>query len=153
MTQSDIEIIAWLVMGVGLMAAEILAPGFVLFPFGIGALAAAFVSWTDANFGIQFLTFVVVSAVALIALRPLAKRMNKVGSAAGVGAVRLVGREATVTQAIDGDIGMIHFEGESWRAESIDGSHLAAGSKVLIVDVVGTRVRVTPAETINHEEA
>ena len=53
--------IFWLVLGVVLIIAEVFTMGFVLFWFGIGAIAAAFVGILGGNFLLQFLVFAIVS--------------------------------------------------------------------------------------------
>src|SRR5438045_9755981 len=59
--------IVWLVVAVGLIVAEIFTLGFVLFWFGVGALAAALVGFFGLGLGWQFFTFAVVS-IALTAM-------------------------------------------------------------------------------------
>ena len=59
--------IIWIILGVVLIIAEIFTLGFVLFWFGIGALAAAFAGWLGFGLAIQFLVFAGVS-VALTGL-------------------------------------------------------------------------------------
>src|SRR2546421_9723654 len=59
--------IIWLSLGIGLIVAEIFTLGFVLFWFGIGALAAAFAGFLGFGIGVQFLVFAVVS-IALTAM-------------------------------------------------------------------------------------
>ena len=59
--------ILWLVLGVGLIVAEIFTLGFVLFWFGIGAIAAALTGYLGAGVGGQFLVFAIVS-IALTAM-------------------------------------------------------------------------------------
>ncbi|MBA3786768.1 MAG: NfeD family protein, partial [Acidobacteria bacterium] len=59
--------ILWIVLGVALIIAEIFTFGFVLFWFGIGALAAALVGGLGFGFGLQFLVFASVS-IALTAM-------------------------------------------------------------------------------------
>ena len=53
--------IIWIIVGVGLMIAEIFTLGFVLFWFGIGAIVAAFAGFFGAGVGLQFLLFAIVS--------------------------------------------------------------------------------------------
>ena len=55
--------ILWVVLGVGLIIAEIFTLGFVLFWFGIGAFVAALVGFLGFGFGWQFLAFALVSVV------------------------------------------------------------------------------------------
>ena len=57
----NIAWILWLVLGVGLIIAEIFTLGFVLFWFGIGALAAAAVGFLGLGLGWQFGAFAFVS--------------------------------------------------------------------------------------------
>ncbi len=59
--------IAWLVLGIALIIAEVFTLGFVLLWFGIGAVAAALAGMLGAPFVIQFVIFAVVS-VALTAM-------------------------------------------------------------------------------------
>ena len=59
--------IFWLVFGVILIIAEVFTLGFVLFWFGVGAIAAAFVGLLGGNFALQFLAFAIVS-IALTAM-------------------------------------------------------------------------------------
>src|ERR1043165_3023930 len=59
--------ILWVILGVGLIIAEIFTLGFVLLWFGIGAFAAALVGSLGFGFAWQFLVFAVVS-VALTAM-------------------------------------------------------------------------------------
>ena len=53
--------ILWLVLGVAFIIAEIFTLGFVLFWFGIGAIAASIAGFLGAGLGLQFLIFAVVS--------------------------------------------------------------------------------------------
>src|SRR5215207_5557666 len=66
MEQSWISIL-WIILGIGLIIAEIFTLGFVLFWFGIGAFAGALVGFLGFGFGWQFMTFALVS-VALTAM-------------------------------------------------------------------------------------
>jgi len=50
--------IFWLVLGVILIIAEVFTLGFVLFWFGIGAIAAALIGLVGGGFLLQFLVFV-----------------------------------------------------------------------------------------------
>ena len=59
--------IFWLVLGVALIIAEVFTLGFVLFWFGIGAVAAALVGLLGGGLLLQFLVFAIVS-IALTAM-------------------------------------------------------------------------------------
>ena len=59
--------IAWLIIGVGLIIAEIFTLSFFLLWFGVGALAAALAGMLGAPLVLQFAIFAVVS-IALTAM-------------------------------------------------------------------------------------
>ena len=67
--------ILWVVLGVGLIIAEIFTFGFVLFWFGIGALAAALVGSIGFGFGVQFLVFALVSIVLTVMSRTIFRQL------------------------------------------------------------------------------
>ncbi len=135
--------VIFLVVGLGLCAAEIAAPGLVLLPFGVGALIASLTGFVGAAPLVQALVFVGASLAAFVAMRPLAKRLNESDEDEGIGARRLVGSRALVLEAIPpNDSGMVRIDREQWRAESVDDAPVPAGSTVTVTDVRGTRVIV-----------
>ena len=93
----------------------------------------------------EWAAFVGVSLASLVALRPLARRLDRHGGSDGVGSRRLIGRHGTVLTAIrPGELGVVRVDREEWRAESADRTPIAEGAAVLITEVQGTRVIVTP---------
>jgi membrane protein implicated in regulation of membrane protease activity len=66
--------ILWIVLGVALIIAEIFTFGFVLFCFGVGALAAALVGGLGFGYGLQFLAFAVISIVLTVMSRTIFAR-------------------------------------------------------------------------------
>ncbi len=136
--------IVFLVLGLALSAAEIAAPGLVLLPFGIGAVVASLTGFVGAPPLIQMIVFVVASTAIFVALRPIARRLNKSDQDEGIGARRLVGARALVLEEIPvDDSGMVRIDREQWRAESLDDTRLPAGTAVVVTEVRGTRVVVT----------
>lgn len=148
MSSSAIWAVIWLssaaVFGIG----EIMIAGsFFLMPFAVGALAAA-VSTFAGSVLLSWLVFLGVSVGSFFAMRPLARRLEiNAPAVAGIGANRLVGAEGTVLAPIPataGDAGMVKVGSEEWRADSRPGVAVAAGSKVRIVEIQGTRLVVEP---------
>ncbi|MCO5320990.1 MAG: NfeD family protein [Microthrixaceae bacterium] len=136
--------VVFLVLGLGLSAAEIVAPGLVLLPFGIGAVIASLTGFVGAPVWLQAVIFVVASTAIFVALRPIAKRLNQSDQDEGVGARRLVGARALVLEDIPSDdSGMVRIDREQWRAESLDDARLPKGTSVVVTEVRGTRVIVT----------
>jgi membrane protein implicated in regulation of membrane protease activity len=140
----------WIWLGAAVLfgIGEMATPGaFFLAPFGIGAVVAAALAFADAPLGAQWAAFVGVSLVALFALRPLARRLDRDGGSDGIGSRRLIGKSGTVLEAIGADhLGLVRVEREEWRAESAGGTSLPVGTGVLVTEVEGTRVIVTATE-------
>lgn len=136
--------VVFLVLGLGLSAAEIVAPGLVLLPFGIGAVIASLTGFLGAPTVVQAIIFIVGSTAIFLALRPVARRLNQSDQDEGIGARRLVGARALVLEEIPpDDSGMVRIDREEWRAESLDDTRLPAGTPVTVTEVRGTRVIVT----------
>ena len=137
----------WLVAAAALTAGELAAPGsFFLLPFGVGAAVAAVASFAGLGVAWSWLIFVVVSLMAFLALRRVARRLDLAHSSTGVGAGRLIGRQARVVKEIPAGAaatGLIRFDGEEWRAESMFGHPIREGSTVQVIRIDGTRAVVT----------
>ncbi|HTK27098.1 MAG TPA: NfeD family protein [Pyrinomonadaceae bacterium] len=140
--------IIWLIVGVALIVAEIFTLGFVLFWFGIGALAAAFAGFLGLGIGWQFLVFAVIS-IALTAMSrtiflkylPLGDDENNVKT----GMDALPGKVGTVTSASKGALleAAVKVYGSTWTAYPIDGeSELVEGEKVEVVQIKGSSIYV-----------
>jgi len=138
----------WLAAAVVFTVGEIAVAGsFFLLPFGIGALAGAAVSFAGGPVGLGWLAFLVVSAVGSAVLWPLGRRLDRSGPHVAIGATRWVGREAYVLRDIPGEpggTGLIRLDREEWRAGSLVGQRIRAGSTVLVSRVDGTRLIVLP---------
>lgn len=139
--------IMWIVLGVGLIVAEIFTLGFVLFWFGIAALAAALVGFLGFGFGAQFLVFAVVSIVLTMLSRTIFSKyyshndeqMYKTGVDA------LPGQIGTVISASKGSLeaGEVKVYGSIWTAFSEDEAKpLKEGEKVEVVRVKGASIFV-----------
>ena len=141
----------WLVGAFMFALGEMASPGsFFLLPFAVGALVAALLAFADIGLTIEWIAFLGVSAGSLLALRPLARRLDLADDDRGVGSRRLIGQNALVLQEIPGhhELGLVRVHREEWRAESLDGSPIAPGAVVKVAEVEGTRVIVLPADQI-----
>ena len=138
----------WLVAAVLLAVGEMATPGsFFLLPFAIGAAVAAALALLDVSVVVEWVAFLVTSVVALAALRPLARRLDRNGSHDGVGSRRLIGQTAVVIEDIEADgTGLVRMGPEEWRAVAAPSEHIATGARVRITDVQGTRVVVRELE-------
>lgn len=141
--------IFWLILGVGLIIAEVFTLGFVLFWFGVGAVAAALVGLMGGGFLLQFLVFAIVS-IALTAMSRtiFAKYLpHQEENALKVGVDSLPGQIGTVTVGSKGALkeGAVKVYGSTWTAFPIDGeTALTEGEKVEVVVVKGSSIYVRP---------
>lgn len=142
--------IIWLILGVGLIIAEIFTLGFVLFWFGIGALAAAVAGWLGLGFAGQFLIFAVVSVAMTVLSRTILYDYLPHGTGGSLksGVDSLPGKIGTVTVASKGSLseGAVKVFGSEWTAYPIDeGAVLVEGEKVEVVEVRGSSIYVRSA--------
>lgn len=140
----------WLLTAVGFGVGEMLAAGSLfLLPFAIGAAVAVGASLLGLSITLQWLVFLGISGGTFLALRPLAHRLDRDYPSEGIGANHLIGAQGTLLNPIsrhNTDLGMVRLERQEWRAESLDGNAIEAGTLVRVAEVRGTRVVVFPVE-------
>lgn len=139
--------ILWVVLGVGLIIAEMFTLGFVLFWFGIGALAAALVGFLGFGFGWQFLAFALVSIALTAMSRTLFANYfsHSEENSLKSGVDALPGQVGTVSVGSSGALheGAVKVFGSTWTAFPIDDeTPLREGEKVEVVEVKGSSIYV-----------
>ncbi len=134
---------AWIVLGLVLMALEIVVPGTFLLWFGLAALATGALTFVvSMPWAGQIVVFAVLAAVAAYeARRRLAREEDSEDPTLNTGAQRLVGNHYMLDEPIVGGRGRLRIGDGSW---AVDGPDLPAGTSVEIVAVEGTRLRVAP---------
>lgn len=135
----------WLVAMAVFAVGEMATPGsFFLAPFAVGAFVAAILAFAGVSVAVEWIVFIAVSIATLLAMRPLARRLDRDAVDHGVGSRRLAGTRATVVRAIPGgdDLGLVRVDREEWRAQSADGTPIPAGATVRVAEVQGTRLLV-----------
>lgn len=140
----------WLLAAVGFAIGELSVAGsFFLAPFAIGAACAAALAFLGVPIAVEWIVFIGVAVAALVALRPIARRLDREGPVLGIGSHRQVGQVARVLVEIDpsADTGTVLLGAERWRAESTDGRSIPEGAAVSVVEVRGTRLLVRPDPT------
>jgi inner membrane protein len=128
----------WLIVGLMLMAAELLLPaGFYLFFFGVGGVATAFLAALGVSaFPVQGLAFIGISLVCVVLLRkPLLAKVHFRNKTHTVDS--MVGETAKALEAIAPHaVGRVEMRGTCWSA-------LNTGSDLIPLDV---RCRVEKVE-------
>ena len=147
MNLDQIAWIFWLVLGVGLVIAEIFTLGFVLFWFGLGALAAALAGVLGFGLAVQFLVFAIVSSALTIMSRTILSRyfFHRDEDRVKTNIESLPGKVGTVTSASRGALheGAVKVYGSVWTAFPVDGENeLVEGEKVEVVEVQGSSIYV-----------
>jgi len=138
--------VLWLIAAVVLAAAEVANLSFFLFPFAIGAAAAALVSLLGAATPIAVIVFAVLTAVSFGIVRPIARRHIKTPPQIRTGTAALVGRTAIVLERIANDegVGCVRLEGEVWTARSYDDDQVfEPGTRVHVMEIRGATALVT----------
>ncbi|HMQ02284.1 MAG TPA: NfeD family protein [Pyrinomonadaceae bacterium] len=142
--------IFWVIVGVSLIVAEVFTFGFVLFWFGLGALAAALVGFLGFGYLGQFLTFLAVSGALTAMSRTIFSNYmwGKGNAELKIGADALPGKIGTVVDGSKGALNAasVNVYGSEWTAFPADEQTvLTSGEKVEVVRVEGTRIYVRPS--------
>jgi len=138
--------VLWLIAAVVLGAAEVANLSFYLFPFAIGAAAAALVSLLGAATPIAVVVFAVLTAVSFGIVRPIARRHLQSPPRIRTGTAALVGRTAIVLERIANDeaVGCVRLDGEVWTARSYDEDQIfEPGTRVHVMEIRGATALVT----------
>lgn len=140
------EPVLWIVLGVVLAVAELFTATLFLVMFAAGAFAAAVAAALGAPVAAQALVFAAVSALTVVAVRPVIQRHRQ--SALGVGEEQfgvqaIEGASALVLERVDADGGQVKIDGELWSARSYDGTQVfAPGERVQVIQVKGVTALV-----------
>ncbi len=142
--------IFWIIVGVSLIVAEVFTLGFVLFWFGLGALAAALVGFLGFGYLAQFFAFIAVSGALTAMSRTIFSNYmwSKGDPELKIGADALPGKIGTVIEGSKGALnaGAVSVYGAEWTAFPADDEIvLRTGEKVEVVRVEGTRLYVRPS--------
>lgn len=139
--------ILWLVLLIVFLVVEAVTVTLVSLWFAAGALAALLVSFFGAAIWLQVLIFLAVSAVALAALRPVARKYIRPKiTATNVDAV--IGSTGLVTVAVDNVTasGQVKLGAMVWSARSTSGDPIPEGTLVRADRIEGVKVFVSPVE-------
>ncbi|GAA2594703.1 MULTISPECIES: NfeD family protein [Streptomyces] len=137
----------WLIVSAVLIVAEIFTLTAALGMLGVAALITSGSAAAGLSTPFQFLVFTVVSAVALLFLRPVALRHVLQPPAERFGVDALVGKAAYVVSEVSGREGRVRIGGEEWTARSYDETLvIPRGATVDVMEISGTTAFVYPRE-------
>jgi membrane protein implicated in regulation of membrane protease activity len=139
----------WLIGGVILLAAEIIAPGFFLMFIGAAAVATGvFALALPIGIAVQLALFAVLTfaVVRFGGRRAYASRYDYSSDPhLNDRASRMIGSVVVVVDAVDKHGGRVRVGDSEWSAR---GQPAAAGDRVRIVDVEGNCLKVEPEHVL-----
>lgn len=136
-------LIFWIVLLVVLIIIEAVTAQLVTIWFAAGAAAALVAELCGLNQWLQWIIFIAVSAVALIATRPLVRKVTN-RNVQPTNADRYIGQTAVVTEEIDNvkGKGQVHVNGITWSARSSDGTVYEKDECVTVEKIDGVKLIV-----------
>src|SRR5215211_5073573 len=137
--------VLWLIAAVVLAVAEVLNLSFFLFPFAIGAAAAAVVELAGLGMPVAVVVFAVLTVLSFGIVRPIARRHLRTPPQIRTGTAALIGRRAIVLERIANDegVGCVRLDGEVWTARSYDDDQtFEPGTRVQVLEIRGATALV-----------
>lgn len=136
-------LIFWIVLLVVLIVIEAVTAQLVTIWFAAGAAAALVAELCGLEQWLQWIIFIAVSTVALIATRPLVRKITQ-KTVQPTNADRCIGQIAVVTDDIiniEGK-GQVYVNGITWTARSADGSEIKKDERVTVEKIEGVKLIV-----------
>ena len=141
--KAEMEMVVWIAAMVVFGVVEAVTVGLVSIWFVLGSAAGLIAAICEAPIWLQVVLFFAVSIAALIATRPLVRKMMD-KNIVPTNADAVLGREARVTEAIDNTVpsGAVYVDGKTWSARSESGETLPEGILVRAVRMEGVKLFV-----------
>jgi membrane protein implicated in regulation of membrane protease activity len=140
----------WLILAALLYVGEMLSVSFFLLPFAVGASAATIASFLGGELWLQWTLMIVVSILALIATRPVAKKLTATAQTEKSGVDRLIGMTGQVVagSSPSGE-NRARIDREVWNVTTESGERLDVGAAVQVLRVDGAHLIVKAIERTN----
>ena len=140
-------LIIWGVTFALMVIAELCTLQLVSIWFAAGAAAAFAFAYFGAELWVQFIAFVGVSLILLLATRPLLKKI-KVRDAQPTNMDIDIGKTAVVIEEIDNALGKgrARINGVDWKAVSSDGLKIPKDTIVVVDEIKGSKLLVSVKE-------
>lgn len=123
----------WLIISLVCLVAELSSGDFFITCFAIGALAGMLTALAGLPLWVQVLAWAVCSVLCILFVRPpLVRRLHDKAERHS-NADALIGRQATVAEAIpQGGCGYVKIDGDMWRAHTDNGAPVTQGTTVTV---------------------
>ena len=137
----SIDPIFWLLCAIGFVVLEAMTWNLVSIWFAVGSAAALLSCLLVQSFRVQAAVFIAVSALCLLAFKPLAKKLRKAPTATN--GDRNLGREATVLTPVTAEAtGRVRLDGVDWNARCV-----TPGESCRVMEIHSTLLIVEPIRT------
>ena len=116
--------------------------------FVLGAVVSAIVSiFVPDNIWLQIILFIVISVATLIATKPIVKKITRTKKLP-TNSDRYIGMKGVVKEEINNTlgVGLVNLKGSVWSATSDDGSVIPTDSVVIVKDIKGVKLIVSPVK-------
>ncbi len=135
--------VIWVVLLIVFLVLEAVSVQLVSAWFAVGALAALIANLCGLNVVWQIVLFLAVSAICLVATRPLVKKLTA-AKIQKTNADRCIGAEAVVLEEINNlePTGQVKAVGNVWTARSADNSVIPKGAVVIVERMEGVKLIV-----------
>ncbi|SNR78599.1 Membrane protein implicated in regulation of membrane protease activity [Haloechinothrix alba] len=134
----------WLIVGIALLAAEVLSGDLVLVMLGAGALAAAGSMVLADSVIVSVGVFAVTSIGLLVLARPALKRRFLHGPGLRTNVDALVGARAVTLSTVDAEQGRVKLNGEEWSARCyVSGQVIEPDTPVTVLEISGATAVVS----------
>lgn len=140
----------WLIAAGIFFIIEIFTTGFLIFWLGLASVLAMITSFFTTNLIIQTTVFVIFSIIFMIFTRPLINKFTKNTKLIPTNIYSVIGKKGIVLENINNIdyTGKVKVAGELWSAISSD--NLEKGTKIIVTEVDGVKLKVEPVENTIH---
>ena len=136
----------WIIVGAGLLVAELLTTSLMFASLALGAFVAATVAGFSGSTIWQAVAFALVSVGAMVGLRPLvAKRFSTRSDQHSTNTLALIGAVGKTITPVTTDSGQVKIRGEVWSART-DSGEIAQDVNAKVKSIDGVTLIVTAAE-------
>ena len=134
----------WAVVAVICLILELMAGDFFIICFSIGAVGGLLTALLSDSLYLQLFAFAVFTVLALVYVRPFAKRYLHKGEDSRVSnADALMGRQGRVVETVKaGGFGRVQIDGDIWKAVTNGEADIPEGSTVVVIDRASTIITV-----------
>lgn len=138
---------AWFALAILLLVVELTTTQFVSIWFSAAALVTGLIVsiFSEMQIVWQVLIFVALSVIALVATRPLVKKLTSKSNGKETNMDLNIGKTAIVTETINNikETGAVKLNGLVWTARSKDDSVIEKGEIVIFEKITGNKAIVS----------